>query len=162
MKKLLLFLGIIATAAALCFFGIKYYKTYQAEKYDVIAIPYMETLIPKISTWQGEVIWENLAFRARKQLDPERFSAIIAEFSKLGELKSFSTPKFEVVSRGMTEKEDMYRDEDDLKTILTYTSDAVYEHGDAKITFMLAVKEEQLELYYFTIMSNVLLQGSGG
>ncbi len=158
MKKVFLFLGIVITAAVLCFFGIKYYNSYQAAQYDDQAIPYLEELIPKISTWQEDVIKESLTFRARKQLDPEKFSAIIATFSKLGELKSFSTPKFEVVSRSMTEKEDMYRDEDELKTILTYTSDAVYEHGDAIITFMVAVKDEQLDLYYFNIQSNALLK----
>lgn len=160
-KKILLFLGIVSTAVILAVFGIKYYNSYQAEKYDVLAIPYLEALIPKISTWQEDVIRENLAFRARKQLDPEKLSAIIATFSKLGELKSYSTPKFEQVARSMTEKDEMYRDEDELKTILTYKSDAVYEHGDAVITFILAVKEEQLDLYYFNIQSNALLQRSG-
>jgi hypothetical protein len=87
-----------------------------------------------------------------QKISPENFSAIVEKFSRLGALKSFTTPCFEEVSAGNT----LTGSSPTTKTII-YTSEAVYENGEATITLNLSVNDEKLELSYFNIQSQGLL-----
>lgn len=136
--------------------GANYYSDYQADQYHDLVVPYLEKVIPKISTWEVEVIKRNMSPEAVESLSPEQLEAVVNEFSKLGELESFSTPKFDRISK--ERKGNAIKGIEDTETVLTYTSQAVYENGEAKLTFKLIPEDEKAKLHYFNVQSNVLGQ----
>lgn len=154
LKKILLILGAVLLGILLCFAAIKGYTVYQASQYDPVAIPFLQKVIPEISTWQEDTIRENMSPEALENTTPERFAAIVDRFARLGVLKSFSTPHFEEVSE--TRSGNAISGSGPATTIVTYVADAVYENGDATINFKLAVRDNGLEVEYFTIQSEVL------
>ena len=154
LKRILFTLGAVLVVVLLCFAGIKGYIAYQASQYDPVAVPFLQKVIPEISTWQEDAIRKNMSPDALEKTSPEHFRAIVDRFAKLGALKSFSTPHFEEVSE--TRTGNAIVGSGPATTIVTYAADAVYENGDATINFKLAVRDNGLEVQYFTIQSGVL------
>lgn len=154
MLKKILLIGVgLVLVGIFAVTGANYYSNYQADQYRHIVVPYLEKIIPKISTWEVDVIKRQMPPEALGNLSPEHLSAVVNEFSKLGDLQSFSTPKFDRVSeerksKGITGSE--------TQTILTYMSQAVYENGEAVLTFKLITEDEIAQLLYFNVKSDVL------
>ena len=156
LKKFLLTGGGLILVVLFAVFGANYYSAYQAEQYRDMAVPYLEKVIPKISTWEVDAIKRNMPPEAVESLSPEQLEAVVKEFSKLGELESFSTPKFDRISK--ERKGNAIKGIEDTETVLTYTSQAVYENGEAKLTFKLIAEDDKPKLHYFNVQSDVLGQ----
>ncbi|HKL22436.1 MAG TPA: hypothetical protein VJ904_11565 [Tichowtungia sp.] len=153
-KRILLIGGGLVLLVLFAVAAANYYSSYQASQYNDVVVPYLEKVIPKISTWDVDVIRAHMAAEALENISPERLSAVTNEFSKLGALKSFSTPKFDQISK--ERKGNALVGIKNTQTILTYHSQAVYENGEAKLTFKLIAEDEQPQLYYFNVQSAVL------
>ena len=151
LKKLLIILGAVLTVVILCYAGVSYYISYQASKYDAAVVPLLQQVIPEISTWQEDAIRRNMSEDALQRIPPQVFSATVEKFSRLGALKSFETPVFKEVSE--------YRSPNVLPgsgpatTTVSYTSEALYENGEATISLILAEQDGEFQVQYFTIQS---------
>ena len=151
LKKILIILGAVLTVVVLCFAGIKFYISYQASQYDAAVVPLLQKVIPEISTWQEDAIRKNLSEEALQRVSPQDFSAIVEKFSQLGSLKSFETPVFKEVSE--TRAPNVLPGNGPVTTTVSYTSEAVYDNGDAIITLMLSEQDGGFQVQYFTIQS---------
>ena len=156
LKKILIIVVAILTVVVLCFAGIKFYINYQASKYDAAVVPLLQKVIPEISTWEEDAIRENMSEEALQRISPQDFSAIVERFSQLGALRSFETPIFKEVSE--TRSPSTLPGKGPVTTTVSYTSDAVYDNGDAIITLMLSEQDGRFEIQYFTIQSLSLAQ----
>ncbi len=154
LKNILKILGLVVIVAILCFVGVKMYTSYQAAQYDAAAVPFLEKVIPEISTWQEANIRKSMSPEGLEKISPENFSMIVARFSRLGALRSFETPRFDEVAE--TRAGNALRDGGSVQKSVTYVSEAVYENGDATITLKLSVNDGQLALQYFNIQSLAL------
>ena len=155
LKNILMVVGAALLAVVLSFTGIKFYTAYQAAQYNDTVVPLLQEVIPEMSTWQEDVFRKHISPEALEKVSPEKFTAIINKFSKLGALKTFEKPKFEEVAD--IRSDNALMNDNTTRTTVTYTSNAEYENGEALITIKFVVNGEQLDIYYFNIQSMTLM-----
>lgn len=150
-KSFLIFFIIWILALVSAFFGYKFYTQHQADKYDAVAVPYIKTIIPEVSKWNLESIKPLMAPEVLETIPDDKFSAVMAWFSKLGEFKSMAEPEFKkVYTEGETEI--------GKQMIVIYDVDAKYTNGDALITLKLLDRGGSYELFHFNVSSSVLVE----
>ncbi|MCK4508863.1 MAG: hypothetical protein KAU27_09990 [Desulfuromonadales bacterium] len=126
------------------------YDRYQASEYSDTAVPYVEKIIPIVSTWEPKAIRELMVPEVSAEISEDKFAQTMALFSKLGALQSMEEPQFEDVDTGGKTVIGM-------QTILEYKIDAQYENGEALLNIKLLSRDGVFELYSFNVGSEVLL-----
>lgn len=131
--------------------GSQVYEHYQGAKYDDIAIPYIQKVIPELSKWDLETTRGLMAPEVLDAIPPEQIVQIIAVFSRMGALQSFETPEFvKIHSQG--EKDS------GTQTVVVYETAAKYENGDAKIVLKLLEREKSFDVFRFNLSSSTLVE----
>ena len=81
----LLVVGLVVYAA---WYGIK------ADRYDKVAIPYLDSALPELASWRYERLQPLLSPGARVEFDNDEGQAVYQLFSKLGRLESQGKPEY--------------------------------------------------------------------
>lgn len=150
MKKALKILGIIFLAIIIVISSLFAYTYLKSSEYNEEAIPYIEKVIPELSTWNTEIVKKYSAPEALANIKDEELEKLMRWFSKLGNLKSIEKPKFVNFSNYSSL-------ESGQKTILSYNIIAHYENGDALIEMRLLEVENGFQVYRFNLNSSALI-----
>lgn len=145
-KKLALFAAMLVLVATVIIGSFSYRATQQEEFYASRALPYIKEVIPRLSTWDPHIVRTYMAEDFLNKVSTERFDLIVEALSRLGSLETFAEPRFE---ESFSEAE---------KTILSYTVDAHYTNGPAKLTISLVDTAGKLKVYRFNVESELLAQ----
>ncbi len=82
---ILLVAGLVMYAL---WYGIK------ADRYDETAIPYLESALPRLTSWRYEQLRPLLSPVAQQDFENEKVRAAYAAFSRLGQLISMEKPQY--------------------------------------------------------------------
>ncbi|MDT8440654.1 MAG: hypothetical protein RQ723_03220 [Desulfuromonadales bacterium] len=139
----LLFILIVIVGSAL-------YDRFKTSPYDAQAIPYLERILPTLSTWEPEPIRALMAPDALENVSDEQFQQTIAIFSRLGRLRSHAKPRFRTLhaEAGV---------DDATRTIVEYLVKAEYESGPAEMVISLVQTDDRFMVYRFNLGAQALL-----
>jgi hypothetical protein len=130
--------------------GSIYYKTYQGSEYDKLAIPYIQRVVPILSSWDPRATEALMAPEIAETIPKDKFIRAMEFFSQLGSLEKMEKPEFE--------KAHIEEDTDIGKqTLLEYNVETTYENGQANLQLMLLERNGSLEIYRFNFSSETLL-----
>jgi len=131
------------------FAGSILYDNNQASEYHDRAVPYIKQIVPIISQWDAVKARELMAPEISAEITEEKFSQVMARFSRLGALQKIQEPEFEDLHPN--QNTDIGK-----QTIVEYNVDAKYENGDATINLKLIDRRGALEVYQFNVSAEIL------
>ena len=143
MIKVLKIIGIIILSMILLFSGCAFYAYQQGQSYETTAIPYIEEVLPKISTWDLETNKLYSTPESNESMKDEDLSKLLKWLSKLGKLNSIEKPQFTRIMNG---------------NYITYVFIAHYENGDATITMQLKDENGKFLINGFHVDSMALIE----
>ena len=90
LRRSLIFICLLAAGLTLYAFwyGIK------ADRYEETAIPWLESAMPRLTSWQYEQLEPLLSPSARADFKNEKLRAAYRSFGKLGQFQSMEKPRF--------------------------------------------------------------------
>ncbi len=146
MKKFIVYLVVVVT---LGISGGYYYDYSQSQKYDTLAVPYIEEVLPKLSSWDLDQVKGCMAPEVLRTVSDEQLGGLLKALSQLGELKSIGETSFKNKADG------------DAKSavagnIVTYDIETEYSSGPVMVTLRLLDKGGVYQLYYFNFQSESL------
>jgi hypothetical protein len=123
-------------------YGIK------ADRYEETAVPYLESALPKLTSWQYEQLKPMLSPAARLDFENEKVQAAYRLFSQLGQLKSMGKPQF-IANRNDTSKA-----LGDIE-IIDYQVPLQFDSGPAVIKIKLAADGNSYYIHHFGFHSEI-------
>ncbi len=126
----------------------------EQSEYESTAVPYIEKLIPKIATWDPNVVWDHYDQEVKSSISKEDNEKVVRFMSKLGELESTDTPEFQMVSTSASTSSG-------ARKLVTYKIAARFESGDASIELTLVDRDGEFSVYHFKINSMVFVEDNG-
>ena len=146
MKKLIAYFIFVIIVTISSYFIYSYMLT---SEYADTAIPYMEKVLPQISTWDAEIVKQYMAPEVLANVTDKNLQELMAALSVIGTLESVGEYSFENKVSG---------DDDQLgaATVITYEIDAQYSSGEAIVTLRLLVRGDSYEVYHFNFQSQAL------
>jgi len=148
-KKILIMVGGLTVLGLLIVGGFDYYSGQKESQYLTTAVPYVKMVIPELSKWDPVVAGRYMSAAFMQKTSEEDFARIIKALSKIGDLKKVEEPIFEEIYSGDTPG-------GEKQTILSYTVNARYTSGDAKITMGLIDLDGEFTVYRFNVESAAL------
>ncbi len=148
MKIFFIMIGVWLVAMVCLILGFHLYDRSKGDDFEQTAIPYLKRVIPEISRWDLETTRMFMAAEALQGISDERFTQIITQFSRMGELQSFEEPEFEKVRTDESPS--------GPKTVVSYKVIAKYANGDAHLNFILLENNKTYEIYLFNLSSKAL------
>jgi len=143
MKKFLKVLGIIFLCIILLFIALGLYVSTKTSEYEVTAVPFINEVIPKLSTWDVEVFKEYSTHESNEASSDEDLSKLLRWFTKLGKLEGIGVPVFKSIMNG---------------NLITYIIPVKYEAGEATITLTLRDTDGEFLIHYFNLNSLALVE----
>jgi len=143
MKKFLKVVGIIFLCIVLLFIALGLYVSTKSSEYEATAVPFINEVIPKLSTWDLEVFKEYSTPESNKASSDADFSKLLRWFTKLGKLESIGEPVFKSIMNG---------------NLITYIVPVNYEAGEATITLSLRDTDGEFLIHYFNLDSMALVE----
>ncbi len=132
--------------------GITTYFTYgyvQSSKYADTAIPYLQEVLPQISTWDADGAKQYMVPEILQTITPDNLKNLMAALSVIGNLESIGEASFKNKVSG---DEIQFID----SVVITYDVDAKYSSGDAVVTIRLLVRNDSYEVYNFNFKTQAL------
>ena len=149
-KGFLVLVTIWFVAVTSAIVGSFAYNHYKSTVYHDSAVPYLQQVIPEISSWDPERIRTLLAPEALKVVEEDKYLTLINWFKRLGELETIGEPDFE--------KADSRTGEDGaLLDIVEYTVPLTYSNGEAELNILLLERDGAYTVYHFTFASERLM-----
>ncbi|MDX2494352.1 MAG: hypothetical protein QNK27_05275 [Desulfuromusa sp.] len=148
MKKFIVYVIFVFITGFSAYF---YYGYYQSSQYDGTVVPYIQEVLPKISTWDPEIVKQYLAPEALRRVSEENLVNILGALADIGELQSIEEMKFQKKSTGGEHSAVQ-------EPVITYTVKAQYSTGAATVTISLLDKGGAYETYHFNFESEALFQ----
>ncbi|MCK4503767.1 MAG: hypothetical protein KAU22_12095 [Desulfuromonadales bacterium] len=146
MKKLIIYIIFVFVVGFSSYFSYGYYLS---SKYADTAIPYMEEVLPQISTWDADIVRQYMAPEVLQTVTAENLKNLMAALSKIGELKSISKFSFQNEVSG-----------DNVQfvggTVITYEVEAEYSSGATVVTIRLLLRDDSYQVYHFNFQSQAL------
>jgi len=143
LKKFIIYAIFVFVTGFSAYFGYGYY---QSAQYDGTVIPYIQKVLPELSTWDPEVVKQYMAPEILGTVTDENL-----ELAQIGELQSIDEMKFKKKATG--KPGDLVQ-----QPVITYTVKARYSTGAATVTLSLLDKGGIYELYHFNFESAALFQ----
>ncbi len=134
---ILLVAGLVMYAL---WYGIK------ADRYDETAIPYLESALPRLTSWEYEELKPLLSPSARQDFENEKMRAAYQSYNRLGQLISMERPQY-VASRSDSSDELGEIEVVDYKVLLQLDS------GPAMIKIKLVADGQSYHIQHFGIHS---------
>jgi len=143
-RRSLIFICLLAAGLALYAFwyGIK------ADRYEETAIPYLESAMPRLTSWKYEQLEPLLSPSARADFKNEKLRAAYQSYGKLGQFQSMDKPRF-TASQSESSKE-----LGDIE-IVDYQVALQFDSGPAMIKIKLVADGNSYHVQYFGFQSEI-------
>jgi hypothetical protein len=148
LKKFIIYVLFVFTCGISIFFTYNYM---QSSAYEATAIPYIETVLPQISTWDSVKVSDYMAPEVLERVTDAELAALMQSLSKIGTLTSIDKITFKNKASG----ENITREKQPL---VTYLLEAEYSSGHVKVTLTLLDRGDSFDLYHFNFQSEALAQ----
>lgn len=148
MKKLIIYVVCVIICAFSALFIYKYRLTAQYEK---SAVPYIEQVLPVISTWDPALAKDYIAPEVLERVSAEALAELMHSLSQIGDLQRIDKIAF----KNKTSGENLTRDE---LPLVTYDLVTHYSSGEVGVTISLLDKGTGFDVYRFNFRSEVLAQ----
>ena len=144
LRRSLIFIALLIGGLVLYSFwyGIK------ADRYEETAIPYLESALPKLTSWQYEQLKPLLSPTARKDFENEKLRAAYLLFSQLGQLKSMGKPQY------ITDRFDSSTELGDIE-VIDYQVALQFDSGPAMIKIKLIADGQSYYVQHFGFHSEI-------
>ncbi|MDA3903340.1 MAG: hypothetical protein PF441_07840 [Desulfuromusa sp.] len=150
-KKFIIYVIFVFVTGFSAFF---IYGSMQSSQYDGTAVPYIMETLPKISTWDPEIVKQLMAPEVLKTVSAENLANILAALADIGELQSIGDATFKNKSTDGTGGNVQLINE----PVITYEVEAQYSTGDAKVIISMIDRGGSYEIYHFNFKSKALFQ----
>ena len=148
LKKFVIYAIFVFITGFSAFF---YYGYYQSSQYDGTVIPYIQEMLPKLSTWDPVIVKQFMAPEVLRTVPDEDLKNIMGALAGIGELQSIGEMKFKKKATGGVG--DLVQ-----QSVITYTVNAQYSSGETIVTIALLDKGGVYEVYHFNFESAALFQ----
>lgn len=149
LKRVLLVVLLIILFFALI--GLWAWK--EQSDYESTAVPYLNSVVPEIATWNPDIAWKYYADEIRDTISQADSDKIIGYLSLLGTLESLDHPQFRQVTSSATLNSG-------TRKLVTYRIPAVFENGDATINVTLLDRDGEFSIYHFKVESMAFVEAA--
>lgn len=146
MKTFLVYIVVVFSCGIGTFF---IYRHIQASHFDGTAVPYIYEVLPKIASWDPDLLEQIIAPDIQRQTDPADLVRLMSSLSRLGTLESMGVPRFR-------HKATAGSDPEREKVVVTYLVEGVFSRGPATITLSLLQDGSSYRVYHFNFQSEAL------
>lgn len=149
LRRSLIFFALLLGGLVLYSFwyGIK------ADRYEATAIPYLETAIPEITSWQYERLKPLLSPAAKKDFDNQAMQQAYRQFDRLGRFESMEKPRY-TASYGDTSNE-----LGDIE-VVDYQVSLQFDSGPAIIKVKLIADGKSYYIHHFGFHSEIFTENT--
>lgn len=147
-KKILIGCGAITGLGVVAVVGVLIFVTAKKRQYDRIALPYLEEVMPVLSSWSSEEFEPYWAPEVAAKNDPQKLRRLFKMFRQLGELESYDEPAFRNVTASTSVP---------YPAVVLYVVVAQYEAGQATLSLKLVPTEDSLKVWSLHINSDAFL-----
>ena len=146
MKTFLVYIVVVFCCGIGTFF---IYRHIQASHFNSTAVPYIYEVLPKISSWNPDLLDQIIAPEILRQTDRADLVRLMASLSRLGTLETIGVPRFRhKATTGSNPEQE--------KEVVTYLVEGVFSRGPAKITLSLLQDGSSYRVYHFNFQSEAL------
>jgi hypothetical protein len=139
-------LVVLAVAMVASIVGLVWVKK---AKYDKVAIPFLESYMLELVSWDPERVRQHWAPEVVAQMKPEETRRLFLAYRQLGALQSHDRPEFRQVGAHTRIP---------YSALVTYQVSARFDAGEALLTFQLVPTESNgLRIWYLNIDSEAFL-----
>jgi hypothetical protein len=144
LRRSLIFFALLIGGLVLysLWYGIK------ADRYEETAVPYLESALPKLTSWQYEQLKPMLSPAARLDFENEKLQAAYRSFSQLGQLKSIGKPQY------ISNRNDTSKALGDFE-IINYQVPLQFDSGPAVIKITLVADGKSYYIRHFGFHSEI-------
>jgi hypothetical protein len=144
LRRTLVFFGLMLAGLVLyaLWFGIK------ADRFDETAIPYLESAMPMVTSWQYQQLKPLLSPGARLDFENEKLRAAYQSFSQLGQFQSMEKPRYSASQEGSSKE---LGDVD----VVEYQVTLQFDSGPAVIKIKLVANGESYFVHHFSFQSEI-------
>jgi hypothetical protein len=146
LRRSLIFFALLIGGLVLysLWYGIK------ADRYEETAVPYLESALPKLTSWNYEQLKPMLSPDAQLDFENEKLQAAYRLFSQLGELKSIGKPQY------ITDRNDTSKELGDIE-IIDYQVPLQFDSGPAVIKIKLVADGKSYYIHRFGFQSEIFV-----
>lgn len=147
LRRSLIFFALLLAGLVLYSFwyGIK------ADRYEETAIPYLESAMPKLTSWQYDQLKPLLSPAARVDFENEKLRAAYQSFSRLGQYQSMEKPRY-TASRAESSQELGDIELIDYQVVLQFDS------GPAMLKIKLVADGKSYYVQHFGFHSEIFVE----
>ena len=144
LRRSLIFISLLIAGLVLyaLWYGIK------ADRYEGTAVPYLESVLPKLTSWQYAQLKPLLSPTAQLQFENQKVQEAYRLFGRLGQLKSAGKPKY------MGNRSDTSEKLGDIE-VIAYQVPLEFDSGPAVIKISLVADGKSYYINHFGIHSEV-------
>ena len=143
-QRTLIFIGLLIAGLVVyaSWYGIK------ADRYNETVVPYLESALPKLTSWQYLQLKPLLSPQAQIEFDTDKGQAVYNLFSKLGRLESIGTPEY------LGDRSETSEVLGDIE-VVAYQVPLQFESGPGVIKINIASDGERYYIQHFGIHSEI-------
>ena len=144
LQRTLIFIGLLVAGLVIysTWYGIK------ADRHDEAVVPYLESALPQLTSWQYSQLEPLLSPQAQIEFDSDEGQAVYKLFSKLGRLESIGTPEY------LGDRSETSEALGDIE-VVAYQVPLQFETGPGVIKINLASDGERYYIHHFGIHSEI-------
>jgi hypothetical protein len=144
LRRSLIFFVLLAGGLALysVWYGIR------ADRFEETAVPYLQSALPQLCSWQYEQLAPLLSPAARHDFENEKVQAAYRSFGKLGQLQSVGKPRY------LANSSDSSAELGDVE-VVDYEVPLQFDSGPALIEIKLVADGKSYYIRHFGIRSEI-------
>ena len=144
LQRTLIFVGLLIAGLVVysSWYGLK------ADRYNETVVPYLESALPKLTSWQYSQLKPLLSPQAQIEFDSDEGQAVYKLFSKLGRLESIGMPEY------LGDRSETSEVLGDIE-VVAYQVPLQFESGPGVIKINLAGDGERYYIHHFGIHSEI-------
>ena len=149
LRRSLIFFALLLAGLVLYSFwyGMK------ADRYEETAIPYLESVMPKLTSWQYDQLRPLLSPAARLDFENEKVRAAYQSFSRLGQYQSMEKPRYKA---SRAESSEALGDIE----LIDYQAALQFDSGPAVIKIKLVADGNSYHIQHFGFHSEIFADDS--
>ena len=125
----------------------------KADRYDETAVPYLESTIPELTSWQFYRLKPLLSPVARQVFENEKVRMAYRDFSRLGRFQSMDKPQY------IASSFDSSAELGDIE-VIDYEVMLQFDSGPAAIKIKLLSDGKSYYIHHFSIQSEIFSDGT--
>lgn len=148
-KKIAIGCGGIVAISIISIVGLFLFIGAKKDKYDKIAIPFFEEIMPILSTWNSSSLESYWAPEVLEVVNPDQMKRLFGTYKRLGHLEQYDSPQFQKIFASTSNP---------YGSLVTYVFSAQYENGNATLSYSLVPTDSDgLKIWSLYINSDVFL-----